>query len=309
MKIKQESSGLPKGYTKEKYIQENFEQLRILLDEDKIEKNQGRRALAKLCLNSLWGKFGQRKNLSKTEMITDPKRYYEILLDEELKDIKIRDVTDEMIEITYKFKDVFVTNDFNTNEYIAAFTTANARMRLYEMLDKLGEAVIYFDTDSIVYIDNGKNTIKTGNKLGEWELEAEFDYWVSTGPKSYSNLDVFVDKIENLIDEDWDEMEQKEMKKLLDDFEIVSFNCQTKNKGFTLNFKNSQIINHKSMLEMVRNNKLLKIVDENKITRDSKYKTIVNKYQEKVYKFDYDKRIVKYVNEDYIDTIPYGYLN
>ena len=55
---------------------------------------------------------------------------------------------------------------------------------MYKLLDILGDAVVYFDTDSIVYIDNGKNTIKTGNNLGEWTLEAEFDYWVSTGPKS-----------------------------------------------------------------------------------------------------------------------------
>ena len=82
MKIKQESSGLPEGYTKDQYIQENFEQLGIILDANKIEKNSGRRALAKLCLNSLWGKFGQRKNLSKSELVTDVKRYYDILLDE-----------------------------------------------------------------------------------------------------------------------------------------------------------------------------------------------------------------------------------
>jgi hypothetical protein len=130
------------------------------LDADKIEKNPGRRALAKLCLNSLWGKFGQRKNLSKTEIVNNPKRFYEILLDEKLADIKIKELTEKMIEVTYKFKGVFVTNEFNTNEYIAAFTTANARLRLYEMLDKLGESVIYFDTDSIVYIDNGEIQLK-----------------------------------------------------------------------------------------------------------------------------------------------------
>uniref|UniRef100_A0A1I7XHL1 DNA-directed DNA polymerase n=1 Tax=Heterorhabditis bacteriophora TaxID=37862 RepID=A0A1I7XHL1_HETBA len=106
-----------------------------------------------------------------------------------------------------KIKDVFVTNDFNTNEYIAASTTANARMRLYEKLDELGEAIVHLDTDSAVYIDNNKNTVKTGNKLGEWTLEAEFDHWVSTDPKTYSYLDVFIDKVENLIDEDWSEKE------------------------------------------------------------------------------------------------------
>jgi hypothetical protein len=45
-----------------------------------------------------------------------------------------------------------IENDFNTNIIIAAFTTANARLRLYEMLDKLGKSVAYYDTDSIVYL-------------------------------------------------------------------------------------------------------------------------------------------------------------
>ncbi|XP_060854979.1 uncharacterized protein LOC132932620 [Metopolophium dirhodum] len=53
----------------------------------------------------------------------------------------------------------------------ALFTTSSARLRLYEMLDKLGRAVAYFDTDSIFYIDNGVNKIKTGTMLGEWTDE------------------------------------------------------------------------------------------------------------------------------------------
>ena len=53
--------------------------------------------------------------------------------------------------------------------------------------------------------------------------------------------------------------------------------------------------------------KSVTIVDENKITRDSKTKNIVNKYQEKIFSFDYDKRVIKIVNNEHIDTLPYGY--
>jgi hypothetical protein len=35
-------------------------------------------------------------------------------------------------------------------------------LRLYDMLDKLGQSVAYYDTDSIVYIDNEENSVKTG---------------------------------------------------------------------------------------------------------------------------------------------------
>ena len=48
-------------------------------------------------------------------------------------------------------------------------------------------------------------------------------------------------------------------------------------------------------------------LDENKITRNTKNKMIENKYQEKIFKFDYDKRVINYINDDHIDTYPYGY--
>ena len=45
------------------------------------------------------------------------------------------------------------------NVVIAAFTTCHARLRLYNVLDRLQERVLYFDTDSIIYV----------SKPGEWE--------------------------------------------------------------------------------------------------------------------------------------------
>lgn len=38
---------------------------------------------------------------------------------------------------------------------------------LYEKLDYLQEKVLYLDTDSILYIDDGTKNIKTGDMLGE----------------------------------------------------------------------------------------------------------------------------------------------
>jgi hypothetical protein len=136
----------------------------------KIENNPGKRAVAKICLNSLWGKFGQRQNMGATEYVTDIKRFYEILLDDRLDNIHISELNENMLQIDYKYKNCYVENDFNTNIFIAAFTTANARLRLYEMLDKLEESVVYYDTDSIVYIDNGKNTVKSSKQDVYWEI-------------------------------------------------------------------------------------------------------------------------------------------
>ena len=99
--------------------------------------------------------------------------------------------------------------------------------------------------------------------------------FVSTGPKSYSS-------------------------KYGDDDEKSAI------KGFTLNHENSSILNHNSMSKIVRKQiRELTIVNENKITQ--KNREIVNEYREKVFKFRYDKRVIRQINEDHIDTLPYGY--
>ena len=173
----------------EEYI--NTVRLEITLENDKIKENPGKRAVAKICLNSLWGKFGQRQNMSKTEYVTDMKRFYEIILDDRLDNLNLSFLNETMVQMSYTLKDLFVENEHNTNVFIAVFTTSNARLRLYEMLDYLEEKVIYYDTDSIVYVDDGTKSVKTGCLLGDWTDELGGNYitnWVSTGPKSYTYI-------------------------------------------------------------------------------------------------------------------------
>jgi hypothetical protein len=122
---------------------------------ENIKSNPGKRAVAKICLNPLWGKFGQRRSMTQTEYVTDVKRWYQLLFDDRLKISNTVFINENIVQVTYKYKDHFVQNNFSTNVYIAAFTTSNARLRLYDMLDKLGQSVAYYDTDSIVYIDDG----------------------------------------------------------------------------------------------------------------------------------------------------------
>ena len=281
MKIKLETSPWKNDFTTiDEYIDTIKERLDITLEKDKIKDNPGKRSVAKICLNTLWGKFGQRQNMSQTEYVTDIKRFYEILLDDRLDNINLNFINEDMVQMSYCFKDQYVENDNNTNVFIAAFTTSSARLRLYKMLDYLGDKVAYYDTDSIVYIDDGTKEVKTGCLLGDWTDELGGNHiidWVSTGPKSYDYID------NNL----------KEVCKI---------------KGFYLNYENSQLINFKLMDKMVKKEcKGVTIIDENKITRDSKTKNIVNKYQEKFFSFDYDKRVINKINNEHIDTLPYGY--
>ena len=248
------------------------------IDIEKFEFNAGLRSISKLCLNSLWGKFGQRSNMSQTKYVTEVSEFYEILLDDKLDNTNFQFINDDMVQMTYNFKDQFVDNSKNTNIYIACFTTSHARLMLYNKLDYLKEKVLYFDTDSIIYVDDGMKTVKTGDMLGDMtdELSGKgITNFVSTGPKSYSFK--------------YDDNDEK-----------------SAIKGFTLNHENSSILNHNSMSKIVKKQiRELTIINENKITR--KNREIVNEYCEKVFKFGYDKRVIRLVDENHIDTLSYGY--
>ncbi|TWW73476.1 hypothetical protein D4764_15G0008700 [Takifugu flavidus] len=156
LKGKQEASGYPAEATdresREKYIRDYQEHQGILLDAGKIETNPVKRQVAKLCLNSLWGKFAQRDNLFKTTIVSDPKEFF-----------------------SYMF---------------SAFTTAHARLKLYSYLEKLQDRVFYIDTDSLIYlVKEGEKPLELGNYLGDLTDELDGDSiqeFAAAGPKSYA---------------------------------------------------------------------------------------------------------------------------
>ena len=183
-----------------------------------------------------------------------------------------------MVQMTYNFKDQFVDNSKNTNIYIACFTTSHARLMLYDKLDYLQENVLYFDTDSIIYVDDGTKNVKTGDMLGDMTDELsgkEITNFVSTGSKSYS-------------------------------FKYGNGEQKSAIKGFTLNYENGCYLNHDSLTKVVKKQlREITIVNESKITRNNR--EIVNKYCEKTFTLGYDKRVIRQIREDHIDTLPYGY--
>ena len=167
MKIKLESS----SYNFKMKEEEDSFKARIKdsldIDVEKFEFNAGLRSISKLCLNSLWGKFGQRNSMSQTKYVTDVSEFYGILLDDKLGNKNFQFINDDMVQMTYNFKDQFVDNSNNMNIYIACFTTSHARLMLYDKLDYLNEKVLYFDTDSIIYADDNTKNIETGDMLGD----------------------------------------------------------------------------------------------------------------------------------------------
>ncbi|XP_078576400.1 uncharacterized protein LOC144862027 [Branchiostoma floridae x Branchiostoma japonicum] len=135
LKIKQEASGWPEWVLKaenrpaaeDEYIRKYLENEGILLDREKIKVNKGMRALAKLMLNSFWGKFGQRDNLTKTEYVTSPARFFDLVFSDEVEVSSITIHSDEIVEVQHRATHMFVPESPNTNIYIALFTTARAR--------------------------------------------------------------------------------------------------------------------------------------------------------------------------------------
>ena len=90
--------------------------------------------------------------MSQTKYVTEVSEFYEILLDDKLDNLNIQFIHDDMVQMTYNFKDQFVVNSKNTNIYIACFTTSHARLMLYNKLDYLKEKALHFDTDLIIYM-------------------------------------------------------------------------------------------------------------------------------------------------------------
>ena len=61
-------------------------------------------------------------------------------------------ISDDVVELHYEYDKNFVEPNAKTNVVIAAFTTAYARLKLYDVLDLLQEHVLYYDTDSVIFI-------------------------------------------------------------------------------------------------------------------------------------------------------------
>lgn len=79
--------------------------------------------------------------------------------------------TAEIAAIQWESAKEFVAQDASTNIFLASFTTAWARLKLYDEMDKLGRDVLYHDTDSIIYSSNGNNDPPLGNFLGDFTDE------------------------------------------------------------------------------------------------------------------------------------------
>ena len=282
LKVKQEASGYPSPdlteEEKRRYIEDYEAHEGVKLDPFKIEKNEGKRSLGKLMINSHWGKFGQNPDKKKVVYVSDPEEYVGYMTDSSIEVMELRYANKEHVALTYRTKGEFIEALPNTNVVLAAYTTTQARLKLYTLLEGLQERVLYMDTDSVIYIhDEEKWNPPLGPYLGELKDETcgvNIQRFVSGGAKNYAY-------------------------QLQDGSEVCKI------RGFTLNSRNARVLNFKSMRELVvtpekRRQESLVLTDPYKIVRKDHLYT---EEQKKAYKVVYDKRRLL----ENLTTLPYGW--
>jgi len=79
----------------------------------------------------------------------DPENYYKLITDPAIIINSVVIVSDKMTAVSYTKENDFVEVMGNTNVVLAAYTTAQARLRLYDYIKHLGERALYFDTGKI----------------------------------------------------------------------------------------------------------------------------------------------------------------
>lgn len=227
------------------------------------------------------------------KLVTNAVELFKVVGDPSLKVKEVNVYCEDKCFLGYTYSNGFLPEMSHVNVFVAAFTTSNARRRLYEALHGLGERVLYFDTDSVVYeyTESNEEEYKPplGNHLGEWTNELGPDEFitkfVSSGPKSYAYLTNKGDQVVKL-------------------------------KGQTLNHENAQKLNFDSICRLVlfwadpEKYPLPEGVPDyisaryDKIGRCKKRFVLFTKEELKRFKVTYNKR--RLVRGTF-DTLPYGY--
>ena len=220
--------------------------------------------------------------MAKVELIKDPQVYFDYLSSDEINVLDVRFVSDEMVELRYEYNENFVEPNAKTNVVIAAFTTAYARLKLYGVLDQLQERVLYYDTDSVIFVSKpDEPEPPLGPYLGQLtnELkEGHITTFISGGPKNYC-------------------------------YKTSTNKVETKIRGITLNCTAMQKVNFDVIRSLVYLHAKCNVTGQVtvdiplKITRNTRTKNIETKRMRKDYRIVYDKR---FIVDDY-KTLPYGY--
>lgn len=213
-----------------------------------------------------------------TEIIDEPSQFFDLLSSDEQEVTHVHFINEHRVEMRWRYAHDFQQSSNKTNVVIAAYTTAQARLKLYSYLEQLNERALYCDTDSIVFsTSRGETEPQTGDHLGDLtneEPDHEIASFVTGGPKNYAYV--------------------------RDDGTSV---CKV--RGITLNHKNALAINHQTVKDLVTGVMRDDVVvnDDFQIVRNRDSSLLLTTQRAKTYKIVFDKRVVA----DNYTTLPYGY--
>ena len=293
LKLKAQASGYPEGVICEEdrvsYIAEFEAKCGVKLDKEKIEINPALRSISKICLNSFWGKLGERNNKVQTKFIKDSATFTKLVSNSCFELVNFHIINEDTMVIEYRNADGFEEDSGITNEILAAFTTCFARLELYKHMESVGKNLLYVDTDSMIFVTkkysspNGEtwysNFPPIGSSLGELTNELKPDthicQFVCTAPKSYAF-------------------------RTSDGTECVKF------KGISLNAKNKKRVNFQAVKDLVFGTKEKIVLEpQTHFVRSKFHGVITNAPLVKTASKTYNKRKVL----PNFDTVPFGYVD
>lgn len=290
IKLKTMYSGFPawckNNADKENFVKSFYDHEGIMLDINSISKNSGYRSLAKLLLNSLWGRLGMRTNKPKKMFINNPEQLLKLMINPSYEVSSFHELSDESILLSYNMKTECEQIQSYVNVVLAAYTSALARIRLYEYLDMLKERCLYHDTDSIIFTcRENEERPELGDFLGDLTDELE-----EFGDNSYISEAVFTSEKSYAFN----------VKTLGKNDSVV---CKV--KGLNLGYKNSMKVNFDTMKNLVLENRNNEIELDNRVILRDGSSTVYSTNQKYTFKVNANKRVK--VGLEQIDTLPYGY--
>ena len=240
-------------------------------------------------LSCPWCNGNVIKPFAKSYMITNPvpKSPFPLVPRTHILDVRhVSVINDDMVEVHYQYQDQDIPVSPNLNIFMACFTTCWARLRLYEALELLGERVLYYDTDSVIYLEEPDQLSPVlGDYLGEFTTELDDDDYivefVSGGPKNYG-------------------------------YQTKNGHFECKVRGFHLNSEGKSQLNYNVMRQNVLDEiqkplqkpRQTQVVKTYQIVRDPKTYELYTFPDSKFYQLVYDKRVVDPIS---FQSYPYGY--
>ncbi|XP_023312382.1 uncharacterized protein LOC111692561 [Anoplophora glabripennis] len=287
--VKQQASGWPAHCTtdeeKERYIEQFLEREDVRLEFAEILENPGLRSLAKLILNSFWGKLGQRENQPKTSIVRNPAEFFSMLTNPSIYVNSALPINEDTLVVNWEHREEAYDPLATVNVVIAAYVTTQARLKLYSYLEQLGDRVLYYDTDSVIYVTKDEEyDVPTGEFLGDMTDELEgygpesyISEFVSGGPKNYT-YKVFSTR----------DNEEKVVCKV---------------KGISLNYSASRLVNFDTIKDMVLDTSTAPVCVASRNILRTKEHEVVTVQQTKLYKPLSCKR--RFFDDH--SSVPYGF--